>query len=69
MSTEPPPPPPAEDGAAPQNYGNLTTAWMDAGEQVAEMEAGRIAERKRLISVTAIVLLLIGGAVAAVVLL
>ena len=51
----------AENTQKKDGYGEMTTAWLDAGPQVAQYEAGLAAEKKRM-------WMAIGGAVFLVVL-
>lgn len=43
-----------------EGYGDMTRAWFDAGAQVAELEAAKTAERRRLVVVTVGILAAIG---------
>ncbi len=66
MSSEPPVPPP-DDKQQQEGYGSMTTAWLDAGAQVADYEAGRNAERRRIIFAVVAVAVVIAVVVAAVI--
>jgi hypothetical protein len=66
MVDRPPPAQPPENEKKP-GFGDMTRAWFDAGSEVADFEAGRNAERRRIILATVGVILVVGGIVAAVV--
>ena len=66
MVERPPPVTPEPDGEEKPEFGSMTRAWFDAGREVADYEAGRAAERRRIILATAGVLIVVGGVVAAV---
>ncbi|OGQ88906.1 MAG: hypothetical protein A2289_27045 [Deltaproteobacteria bacterium RIFOXYA12_FULL_58_15] len=57
------------DQARPEGYGDMTKAWFDAGSEVADFEAGRAAERRRVIFAVVGTVAILGGVVAAIVLL
>jgi len=61
--TERPPPAPPPDEKKP-GFGDMTRAWFDAGSEVADFEAGRNAERRRMLLATIGVVLGVGGIVA-----
>ena len=65
MVERPPPAAPPENEKKP-GFGDMTRAWFDAGSEVADYEAGRAAERRRVILATAGVLLVVGILVAVV---
>ena len=49
MPTPPPPPDESPTDDSQEGYGDMTKAWLDAGAQVAEYEAARNAEKRRMI--------------------
>lgn len=62
MVERPPPASPPEDNKKP-GFGDMTRAWFDAGSEVADFEAGRAAERRRMILASLGVVLGVGGLV------
>ena len=66
MVDRPPPAEPPEDDKKP-GFGDMTRAWFDAGSEVADFEAGRAAERRRIILAGVGVALVVGAVVALVV--